>query len=93
MSEPDPDPAVLRAAIFEIIEIQMHDGNPPETKQTYDRLIAAGHTHEETMKLIGCVVASESFDVVKQKLPYNQERYVAALQSLPELPWDDDDDD
>ena len=87
-----PDPEIARAAIFEIIENQMRDGTPPETKQTYDRLIAAGHSREETMKLIGCVVSSEIFDVLKARQPYNQERYVAALKALPKLPWDDDDD-
>ena len=87
----DPDPEIARAAIFEIIENQMRDDTPPETKETYDRLIADGHSREETMKMIGCVVTSEIFDVLKENQPYNQERYVAALQALPELPWDNDD--
>lgn len=86
----NPDPEIMRAAIFEIIENQMRDGTPPETKQTYDRLIADGHSHEDTMKMIGCVVTSEIFDVLKQGQPYNESRYVAALHALPELPWDDD---
>ena len=83
----EPDPQFARAAIFEIIENQMRDGNPLETKQTYDRLIADGHSHEETMKMIGCVVSSEIFDVVKRNQTFNQERYVAGLKALPELPW------
>jgi hypothetical protein len=85
----EPDPEIARATIFELIDNQIRDGTPPETKQTYDRLIAAGHSREETMKLIGCVVVSEIFDVLKERQPYNQERYVAALKALPELPWDD----
>ncbi len=48
MSQPDPE--IARAAIFEIIENQIRDDTPPETKQTYDRLVADGHPHEETMK-------------------------------------------
>ena len=67
----DPDPEITRAAIFQIIENQMRDDTPPETKQTYDRLIADGHSHEETMKMIGCVVTSEIFDVLKHHQPYN----------------------
>ncbi len=88
----EPDPTIAREAIFEVINNQIRDGTPPETKQTYDRLIADGHSEEETMKMIGCVVSSEIFDVLKHKQPYNQERYVAALRALPELPWDSDDD-
>jgi len=88
----DPSPEILRGAIFEIIENQIRDGTPPETEQTYDRLIAEGHSHEETMKMIGCAVTSEMFDVIKQSQPYDEQRYVAFLQALPELPWDDDED-
>ncbi|MCA9079882.1 MAG: hypothetical protein KDA58_04955 [Planctomycetaceae bacterium] len=87
----DSNPEIVRAAILEIIENQMCDGTPPETKQTYDRLIADGHSHDDSMKLIGCVVSSEIFDVLKENQPFNQERYVAALHALPRLPWDDGD--
>jgi hypothetical protein len=86
----EPDSEIAQTAIFEIIDNQMRDETPPETKQTFDRLIADGYSHEETMKLIGCVVSSEIFAVLKQRQPYNQERYVAALKALPELPWGDD---
>ena len=88
----EPDPQFARAAIFEIIENQMRDGDPLETEQTYDRLIAVGHSHEETMKMIGCIVSSEIFDVVKRNQTFNLERYVAGLQALPELPWANDED-
>ena len=76
----EPDPQLARAAIFEIIENQMRAKTPLETKQTYDRLTADGHSHEETMKMIGCVVSSEIFDVVKRNQTFNQERYVAGLR-------------
>ena len=87
-----PDQEVLREAIFEVVENQMRDGTPPQTKTTYDRLIAAGHSRLETMKLIGCAVTVEIFDVMKENKPYNEERYVAALEALPELPFDDDEE-
>lgn len=87
----EPDSEILRAAIFEIIENQIREDTPPETKKTFDRLMADGHSHEDTMKMIGCVVSSEIFDVLKHNQPYNEERYVSALQALPELPWEHDD--
>jgi peroxiredoxin family protein len=83
---------VVRAAIFEIIENQMREGTPPQTKTTYNRLISAGHSKLEAMKLIGCAVTVEIFDVMKENKPYNEERYVAALEALPELPFEDDED-
>ena len=88
----EPDQEALREAIFEIIDNQMRDGTPPQTKMTYDRLIAAGHSRLETMKLIGCAVTVEIFDVMQENKTYNEKRYVASLEALPELPFDDDGD-
>ncbi len=85
----DDNPEIAREAIFEVIENQMRDGTPPETKQTFDRLRGDGYSHEDTMKLIGCVVSTEIFDVLKNKEPFNEKRFVAALHSLPTLPWDE----
>jgi peroxiredoxin family protein len=84
----EPDAEVLRNAVFEVIENQIHDNTPPETKETYDRLRAESHSKQETMKLIGCVVASEIFGVVKEGRTYDQAAYVRALQALPKLPWE-----
>jgi hypothetical protein len=39
--------------------------------------------------LIGAVVASEIWHLLKEKRPYDQARFVAALQRLPKLPWDE----
>jgi len=86
----EPDPELIRETVFELIENQIQGGTPPETKQTYDRLIAEGHSHEETMKLIGCVATNEIFDMLTARELFNEERYVAALHALPELPWDDE---
>ncbi len=52
--------------------------------------MSEGHTREEAMKLIGCVLTSEVYDVLKTQTPYDNARYVANLKRLPELPWDND---
>lgn len=88
----DPNPEIARAMMLEVIENQINDDTPPETKQTYDRLIADGHSHEETMNMIACAVAAEIHDVIKQEQSFNLERYVAALHNLPEIPRDNEDD-
>jgi hypothetical protein len=38
--------------------------------------------------LIGCVVVSEIFDILKKGETFNLERFVAALERLPKLPWE-----
>ena len=78
---------IARDAIFEAIENQIRDGNPPVTKETYDRLASEGHSHEETLKLIGCALSVEIFGALKNKEVFNEERYKKNLNNLPDLPW------
>jgi len=87
MSEPNPE--AVRAALSEVVEHQMRDGDPPETKETYDRLIADGHVHDETMRLTSHVVLFEMNDCTREEQPFNKGRFVVALNALPELSWDD----
>ncbi len=77
----------MRKIFMEIINNQIKDNNPPETKQTLDRLLSEGISEKDAMEMIGCVVISEIFDVLKNKEEFNEERYVAALNKLPEQPW------
>ncbi len=80
---------VLKQAILEAVENQLRDLDPPETKETYDRLKAAGHPDAEARRLIGCVISAEIFDVLKQNQPFNRERFVRALNNLPRMPWEE----
>jgi len=84
---PETNPAV-GAAIMEVVDNQLRDGTPPETRQTFDRLLADGHTEEEARRLIACVVTSEIFDVLTNHQPYDEARYITALRRLPTLPWE-----
>jgi hypothetical protein len=76
----------LNKAVLDVVENQIRQLNPPTTKETFDRLIREGYDHDEARRLIGCVVASEIFDILKNMEPYDEDRYVAALRRLPELP-------
>lgn len=72
----------LKAMILEIVENQLRDDNPPETRQTLERLMNAGHSRQEATELIGSVVVEEIWSALKLNKPYNQMRYVAALNKL-----------
>jgi len=78
-----------QAAIREAVENQLRDNDPPQTQQTYQRLLAAGHSIEDAKQMIGAVVASEIFDVLKNQQPFDLNRFVAHLDELPRMPWDE----
>lgn len=76
----------LKSAMLEVVQNQLDSNDPPETKQTLDRLIAEGFSKEEAKELIGTVVIAEVFEVMNAGKTYAKKRYVAALNKLPEVP-------
>ncbi len=79
----------MKQRLLEIVENQLRDGKPPEARQTLERLMAQGYSAGEARQLIASAAASEMFEVIRSGRPYNEARYVAALQRLPELPGED----
>ncbi len=80
---PSANPA-LTEAILTVVDQQMRDNTPPETRRTYERLIAQGYAPEDARRLIGNVVAQEIFAVMQRGEAYHEQRYVAAVQCLPD---------
>lgn len=76
----------LRMAFLEVVDNQLRDNNPPETKETLERLMAEGHSAEEAKELIAQAVAVESYVVMKTKTTFNRERFVRNLMALPQEP-------
>ena len=84
----ETDSHKLRNAILEVINTQVRDNDPPETKKALIRLQGQGFSEEETLKLIGYVVAAEVFSVLRENRQYDREKYISALNALPTLPWE-----
>ena len=78
----------LKSSILEVVDNQLQANDPPETRQTFDRLISEGCSEVEAKTLIGCVVSSEIFDVLKKQEPFKPERFAKTLNELPKLPCD-----
>ncbi len=78
----------LQSAILEVVETQVEINDPPETGMTLVRLINEGFTPKASKDLIGCVVLSEVFDVMKNGEVFDLDRYIAALKRLPQIPED-----
>jgi len=76
----------LKAAIIEVVDTQLELNDPPEIEQTLNRLMEEGYSVQAAKELIGNVVVSEVFEVLKEGKPFDLNRYVAALERLPALP-------
>jgi len=86
---PKPNP-YLSQAIMEVLDNQLKANDPPETKQTHERLLGEGIPKEEARRLIGSVIAAEIYHVMKNKEPFNRDRFVRRLNGLPDTSWLDE---
>ncbi len=77
----------LKAAFLETVENQLADNDPPETRQTLNRLIEQGISEEDAKLYIAQAVCVEVFDVMKHQKEFNQKRYLKNLKRLPKEPW------
>ncbi len=72
----------LTEAILAVVDQQLRDNTPPETRRTFEQLVAQGYAPHDARRLIGNVVAQEIFAVMQREEAYHEQRYVAALQGL-----------
>jgi hypothetical protein len=76
----------LRDTIFEVIDNQIDADDPPETALTLERLVKDGYSDFQARQLIGQAVVIEVIDALKNKKPYNEQRYIKNLRNLPKEP-------
>ena len=72
----------LKAAILEVVENQLRDGDPPETRQTLQRLLAAGYSRKQATEMIGSAVVEEIWAVLHDHKPFDRARFTALLEQL-----------
>jgi hypothetical protein len=84
----DPGLQALRTATREVLESQLEENDPPETRATYERLLAQGTPESEAKRLLSAVIAVEIFEVVKDGRPFDRTRFLERLAALPKLDLD-----
>jgi hypothetical protein len=80
----------LRQTVLEVVENQIRDNEPPETRQTVERLMAEGYGADEARRLVATAVVVEIFHTMRDKEPFNRERFVSNLAHLPNALCDED---
>lgn len=72
----------LRSTILEIVDNQLSENNPPETKLTFQRLIELGYTELQAKEKIGAVVTEQIYYTMKYKKAFNLEKFIEGLDRL-----------
>ena len=72
----------LKAAILEVVENQIRNGDPPETRQTLQRLLAAGYSRKQAIEMIGSALVEEIWAILHDHKLFDQARFAALLEQL-----------
>lgn len=73
---------ILHITMHAAVESQIAGGEPPEVAQAGAALERSGLPHHEAIHRVAHVLAGEIWQVMHEKRPYDQERYVAKLADL-----------
>lgn len=74
----------LKAAMMEVVENQIRDGDPPETRETLERLTSQGISNDDARIYIGQAICVELWDIMRNKKEFNMERFLRNLKNLPD---------
>jgi len=77
-----PHNPYLKKAILEVVENQLKANDPPVTRKTLKRLLAAGYSRQQAVERIGTAVMGEIWEVLHNNQPFDLERYTALLDEL-----------
>ncbi|HMQ49961.1 MAG TPA: hypothetical protein PKA00_20985 [Saprospiraceae bacterium] len=83
------NPEIVKQQFLQAVEDQLQNNQPPETRQTLDRLKDLGYSESDAKLLIAQCIAVEFFHTVKDNQPYNNDRFINNLHHLPEFPQDE----
>lgn len=72
----------LKAVILEVIEEQLRLDDPPETRQAYEHLLVAGHTHKQAVEMIGATLVEEIWEMLHEGKRFDRTRFTALLEQL-----------
>lgn len=76
----------LKELLMDVVDNQIRNDDPPETRQTFNSLISQGISEEDAKIHIGQAVCVEIWDIMRNRKEFNKERFVRNLKRLPEEP-------
>ncbi len=85
MNDPyNPDTRSVERVITGIIERQLRDGEPPETRQTYERLRNEGYPERTALRMIGAALVDEINHMMGARRTFDREHFRSLLERVEE---------
>jgi len=76
----------LAQVLLQVVDNQLKALDPPETNETYTRLISEGYSRKQARNFLAAAVRMEINEMMKNLEPFNRERFVTILHELPTFP-------
>ncbi len=83
MNKSGDDTRVMQGIFLKVVQEHLKKNDPPETKQTLQRLLGEGIPERDAMNMLALCVANEFQAVLEEDGPFNKERFVKMLNELP----------
>jgi len=74
----------VRDAFLDTVLNQIETGDPPETKRTYERLMAAGQSKSQALQHIAAAMRDEMGRMLKEGTPFDNKRFADLLAKIPD---------
>ena len=75
----------VKDAFLDSVLRQIDNGDPPEARLTYDRLIDDGLSNNETLQLMAAVLKIETNKMLSESAAFDAASYSALLRKLPHI--------
>jgi hypothetical protein len=72
----------VRDAMLDTVLKQIDSNDPPEARETYDRLIDAGASNSQALQLMAAALRVEMGRMLTESTPFDNERYTALLKKV-----------
>ena len=76
------DDKTVRDVFLDTVLNQLETGDPPETKQTLDRLMAEGYSRQHALQAIAAALRAEMNRTMSEATPFDNDKYAALLAKI-----------
>ena len=73
----------VRDAMLDTVLSQIDSGDPPEARETYDRLIDGGASNSQALQLMAAALRVEMGRMLTESTPFDNQRYAELLAQIP----------
>ena len=73
----------VRDAMLDTVLNQIDTNDPPEARETYDRLIDGGASNSQALQLMAAALRVEMGRMLADSTPFDNERYAELLRKIP----------